>query len=176
MICVHRIPYSTNVERVALAAGHKGIEVEWVDHDPADRRALVDFSGQELVPAAEIEGEVVVDSMRIVEVLEAVKPKPALYPAELSERAGVNVFVEWFNLVWKGPPNELNDELGKPEPDETTVDALTARTHGWMPLFFETPPDDVETFHPVLERCLKPAHAYPLLCDWVERVDALPRA
>jgi glutathione S-transferase len=206
MICVHRIPYSTNVERVALAAGHKGIEVEWVDHDPADRRALVDFSGQELVPAAEIEGEVVVDSMRIVEVLEAVKPKPALYPAELSERAGVNVFVEWFNLVWKGPPNELNDELGKPEPDETTVDALTARTHGWMPLFeamlssssylrgdglgaadvcafpflkyavFETPPDDVETFHPVLERCLKPAEAYPLLCDWVERVDALPRA
>lgn len=137
MICVHRIPYSTNVERVALAAGHKGIEVEWVDHDPADRRALVDFSGQELVPAAEIEGEVV---------------------------------------VWKGPPNELNDELGKPEPDETTVDALTARTHGWMPLFFETPPDDVETFHPVLERCLKPAQAYPLLCDWVERVDALPRA
>jgi len=28
---VYRIPFSTNVERVALAAGHKGVELEWVD-------------------------------------------------------------------------------------------------------------------------------------------------
>ena len=37
MISVHRIPFSTNVERVALAAGHKGVELEWVDHDDDDR-------------------------------------------------------------------------------------------------------------------------------------------
>ena len=36
-IRVHRIAFSTNVERVALAAAHKGVSVEWVDVDPADR-------------------------------------------------------------------------------------------------------------------------------------------
>jgi hypothetical protein len=34
MIRVHRIAYSTNVERVSLAAGVKGIEIDWVDNDP----------------------------------------------------------------------------------------------------------------------------------------------
>ncbi len=93
MIRVHRIAYSTNVERVALAAGLKGIEVEWVDHDPADRAALVALSGQELVPVAEIDGEVIFDSMRIVERLEALAPEPALYPVEPGERARLDVFV-----------------------------------------------------------------------------------
>ena len=32
-----RIPFSTNVERVALALGHKGLTADWVDVDPADR-------------------------------------------------------------------------------------------------------------------------------------------
>jgi glutathione S-transferase len=85
---VHRIPWSTNVERVALAAGHKGIEVEWVDHDPADRSAIVRLSGQELVPVAEIDGEVVADSARITERLEDLVPEPALYPAAAAHRAG----------------------------------------------------------------------------------------
>ena len=35
---VYRIPFSTNVERVAIAAGHKGIAIEWVDVDPATGR------------------------------------------------------------------------------------------------------------------------------------------
>ena len=206
MIRVHRIPFSTNVERVALAAGAKGIEVEWVDHDPADRAEIVRLSSQELVPVAEIQGEVLFDSMRIVERLEELAPTPALYPAAPAERAMADVFVEWFNEVWKGPPNELDDELAKADPDPAAVEDLTARTRAWTPLFesllagrpflggealsaldivafphlkyavIETPPEDVEPFHRVLERCLKPADAYPLLCDWVRRVDALPRA
>ena len=206
MIRVHRIPFSTNVERVALAAGVKGVEVEWVDHDPADRTAIRELSGQELVPVAEIEGDVVIDSMRIVERLETLVPEPPLYPSDPGERARADVFVEWFNEVWKGPPNELDDELAIPEPDQAKVEDLIARTRGWMPAFesmltgrpflggdafsaldvcafphlkyavVETEPGDDEPFHPVLERCLKPADAYPLLCDWVRRVDALPRA
>jgi glutathione S-transferase len=206
MIRIHRIAYSTNVERVALAAGHKGVEVEWVDHDPADRAALAELSGQELVPVAELDGKVIVDSMRIVEHLEALAPEPALYPAETASRARLDVFVEWFNLVWKRPPNYLDSELKKSGPDPAVVEALMVRAREWTSLFeamltdgpylggqvlgaadvcafpflkyavAETPADDVETFHPVLERCLKPAEAYPLLCDWVRRVDALPRA
>jgi glutathione S-transferase len=206
VIRVHRIPHSTNVERVALAAGVKGIEVDWVDHDPGERGALLDLSGQELVPVAEIEGVVIGDSMRIVERLETFVPDPPLYPAGPADRARLDVFVEWFNFVWKGPPNDLDAELLRPDPDPETVESLSARTSGWTPIFegmladgpylggesfsavdvcafpflkfavLDLPPDDEESFHQVLDRCLKPADGYPLLCDWVARVDALPRA
>ena len=87
MIRVHRIPFSTNVERVALAAAHKGVEVEWVDHDAADRSAIEAFSGQSLVPVAEVDGDVVRGSMRIVERLEADHPHPPLYPDDPLEAA-----------------------------------------------------------------------------------------
>ena len=206
MIWLYRAPFSTNVERVALAAGVKGVEVEWVDHDPSDRTAIRERSGQELVPVAEIDGDVVVDSMRIVERLETLVPQPPLYPADPVERARAAIFIEWFNEVWKGPPNQLDDELAKDDPDPGVVEDLIARTRGWTPLFeamlegrqllggdaigaldvcafphlkyavVETEPGDDEPFHPVLERCLKPADSYPLLCDWVRRMDALPRA
>ena len=47
---VLRIPFSTNVERVALALAHKGIAVEWVEVDPADRSpALARFGPFEVV-------------------------------------------------------------------------------------------------------------------------------
>lgn len=194
------------MERVALAAGAKGLQVEWVDHVASDRAALVALSGQELVPVAELGGDVVVESMRIVERLEALSPEPALYPAAPGERARLDVFVEWFNLVWKSPPNGLDTELSRAEPDPARVEELVARVRGWMPRFeamladspylagerfgaadvcafpflkyalLETEPDDPETFHPALERCLKPAAAYPLVRDWVRRVDSLPRA
>jgi glutathione S-transferase len=206
VIRVHRIPYSTNVERVALAAGAKGIAVEWVDHDASDRAALRDLSGQELVPVAEIKGDVVIDSMRIAERLDALFPDPLLFPAAPPERAAAQIFVEWFNEVWKGPPNELDEELAAPAPDPAAVEDLIARTRGWMPQFesmltgrpflggeafsamdvcafphlkyavLDSEPGDDEPFHRVLERCLKPADGYPLLCEWVLRVDALPRA
>ncbi len=206
MIRVHRIPFSTNVERVALAAGIKGIEVEWVDHDPADRSQVVALSGQELVPVAEIEGEVVADSMRIIERLERLQPQPALYPEHPASRAMVAIFTDWFNEVWKGPPNTIDDERASDAPDGDRIERLLAQTRGWSGRFegmlaahpflmsseagvadvcafpflkyalVETPPDDVEPFHRILEECLKPADAYPRLLDWVRRVDALPRA
>jgi glutathione S-transferase len=46
MLTVYRIPFSTNVERVALAAGHKGLAIAWVDVDPDDRSPVVAVSGQ----------------------------------------------------------------------------------------------------------------------------------
>ena len=53
---LYRIPFSTNVERVALALAHKGVDVEWVDIDPNDRSEVVRVSGQELVPVL-VEGD-----------------------------------------------------------------------------------------------------------------------
>src|SRR5215212_4276426 len=118
---VHRVPFSTNVERVALAAGHKGIEIQWVDHADADRSAVIDLSGQKLVPVAEFQTEVVRGSMRIVERLEAEHPVPALFPAGPEARAAALVLMDWFDRVWKGPPNVLD---GAEPPD---ADALRSR-------------------------------------------------
>ena len=109
---VHRIPFSTNVERVAIAAALKGVPVSWVDHDAADRSAVEALSGQRLVPVAELpDGRVVVDSMAIVAELERLAPSPALWPTEPARRAEVDVFVDWFNRVWKVAPNVIADAL-----------------------------------------------------------------
>ena len=43
---VYRIPYSTNVERVALALAHKSMPVEWVDVDRfAAQQGVVESDG-----------------------------------------------------------------------------------------------------------------------------------
>ena len=206
MLRVHRIPYSTNVERVALAAGHKGLEVEWVDHDPGDRSRVRELSGQELVPVLELGGEVVTDSMRIVERLEALAPDPPLYPREDAARARVEVFVEWFNEVWKGPPNAIDAERRKPAPDAARIDALGARMSAWLRVFEDLlaggdylfgpelgaadvcafpflkygamapAPDDEDSFHKVLQEHLPLGEGHPRLRAWIARVDAHPRA
>jgi glutathione S-transferase len=109
---VYRIPFSTNVERVALALGHKGVQVEWVDVDPADRSPVVEVSGQELVPVlATDEGQVLADSPRILKWIEEQFPEPPLLPADPHEQAVVETFCDWFNRVWKRPPNLIADRL-----------------------------------------------------------------
>ena len=135
MLRVHRIPFSTNVERVTLAAGHKGMEVDWVDHNPGDRSGVRALSGQDLVPVLEWDGGVLSDSMPIVAQLERIQPDPPLYPTEPAARARVEVFVGWFNGVWKGPPNAIAAEEASPDPDRERVAALGARLRGWLPLF-----------------------------------------
>jgi glutathione S-transferase len=73
---LYAIPYSTNVERVALALGHKGLAAEVIMSDPADRSTIREASGQDLVPALDDDGFVVVDSSRIIEHLERRFPDP----------------------------------------------------------------------------------------------------
>ena len=62
VLLLHRIPFSTNVERVEIALGLKGVPFEYVDHDPADRSSIRAVSGQDLVPVVELDGEVLADS------------------------------------------------------------------------------------------------------------------
>jgi glutathione S-transferase len=205
MLRVHRIPFSTNVERVALAAGHKGLEIDWVDHEAADRSAIVALSGQELVPVAELDGEVVVDSMRIVERIEELAPDPPLYPSDPSARGVVDVFVEWFNEVWKVPPNRIADEECQAVPDRDLIARLGVRMTGWLALFEDLldgrdhllsdefgaadvcafpflkyallrEPDDDEVFHRVLEEHMRLGDGYARVQGWIARVDERPRA
>jgi maleylpyruvate isomerase len=194
---VHRIPFSTNVERVALAAGLKGVVVEWVDHDPGDRSGVRALSGQELVPVAELpDGRVLHDSPVILRALEALAPEPPLWPAEPAARAGADVFAEWFNLVWKGPPNRIADGAEQPGDREWLTGScdvfeglLTDRPF----LLGEAPgiadvlaypflrygrgvsADDRDPFHTVLAEHLDPSH-HPRLAAWLDRCDGLPRA
>ena len=75
---VWRIPYSTNCERVALAAGRAGAERRVDRRRRAyDRTPCSEVSGQKRVPVAEIDGEIVVGSLAIVGRI-----APTLWPAE----------------------------------------------------------------------------------------------
>ncbi len=133
---VYRIAFSTNVERVALALAHKGIGVEWVDIEPGDRAPVQRISGQGLVPVLEAaSGEVISDSMAIVAWLERAVPEPALWPATAAQRAEVDVVVDWFNRVWKGPPNAIAAERGRLVPDTTQIAAWSTALHGWLAWF-----------------------------------------
>jgi glutathione S-transferase len=124
---VYRIPFSTNVERVALAAGHKAVEVDWIDVDANDRSPVETVSGQRLVPVLVEGDEIVFDSQAILEWLELRFPDPVLYPPEPARRAEVQVFVDWFNQVWKRPPNLIAAELERPQPDRGRIDELGSR-------------------------------------------------
>ena len=205
MLRVHRIPFSTNVERVALAAAHKGLPVEWVDHPAEDRSQVRALSGQDLVPVAEIDGEVVVDSMAIVDRIEELVPEPSLYPADASSRAAAEAFVAWFNVVWKAAPNRLADlvDAGDAEGEEaeelagllqTRLGVFEHRLRGGDFLFGDRltvadvcafpflkyavlhDPDDTETFHRVLMEHQALGDGHARVRAWIERMDALPRA
>lgn len=199
---VYRYPYSTNVERVALALCHKGISPEWLEIDPADRSEVEQVSGQPLVPVLVSDaGEVVVESMDIVRWIDERHADPPLYPSDRAERARLFVFIDWFNRVWKVAPNAID---GVPPGDERvprwrdemvrSLDLFEDMLARGPFLFGESfsaadcaafpflkygllgcEPDDTDSFHAVLAENL-PVEKHPSLTVWVRRVDALPRA
>ena len=107
MIRLYRAPFSTNCERVLLALAEKGLEAEpvWIDY--ADRSPVVEASGQELVPVLEEDGTVVADSLAILRHLEQRHPDPPLFPTDGARRAELDVFLGWFDRVWKLAPNAI---------------------------------------------------------------------
>jgi glutathione S-transferase len=201
---IWRIPFSTNVERVGLALGHKGLSADWVDVDPSDRSQVERLSGQPLVPVLELDGRVIADSTAILDELERLQPDPPLYPSEPARRAEVEIFVDWFNRVWKRPPNELEAELTNPEPDRETAERLgeeIAATLGRFESLLDGrdylfgdfgvadciafpflkyavlhDADDDELFHRILVEHQRLDGRYPRLEDWIHRVNDRPRA
>ena len=197
MLRVHRIPFSTNVERVAIAAGLKGLVVDWVDHDPADRGPIRAVSGQDLFPVAELPGgRLLHDSPVILRALDELAPDPPLWPADPAARATADVFAEWFNHVWKGPPNRIADGAEQPG-DRACLAASRDVFEGLLAdrpyLLGERPgiadvlaypflrygrgvsPGDDDPFHAVLAEHLDPS-AHPRLGAWLGRCAALPQA
>ena len=205
MLRLYRSAFSTNVERVALALAHKGIEVESVWIDYSDRTAVEAVSGQGLVPVVEADGgEVVHDSPRILAWLEERHPDPPLFPRSEPRRAEVEVFVDWFNAVWKQWPNGIEAELGKTLPDQEAIDAhaysmaaaldqferlLSGREYlmgdefsvadcivfPFVKYAARRDPADDELFHRILDEH-QSVEGRPRLAAWIDRVDARPRA
>jgi glutathione S-transferase len=202
MIRLYRAPWSTNVERVALALAHKGLEVESIVIDYADRRPVEDVSGQPLVPVVDFDGEIVFDSWRIIRRLDELYPEPPLIPA--SARGETTVFADWFNEIWKFPPNEIERILGLPETDPDEIQALAARMDGALGVFEDMldgrdhlladeftaadclaypylkyaagrDPADAELFHEILEK-YQSVEGRPRLAAWIQRVSERPQA
>lgn len=197
LIRCYRIPFSTNVERVALAAGHKGVPIEWIDVDPDDRSPVEAASGQPLVPVLLAEDEVIADSPRILEWLEGHFPDPPLLPPDPARCAEVRVFVDWFNRVWKRHPNGINDGAEDAEKHaaelrravEVFEDLLAGRDYlfgdfgladitafpflKYASLGLAAGDDD--PFHAVLVEHMPLDPASPLHA-WVARIDARPRS
>ncbi len=92
--------------------------------DYSDRSEVERVSGQGLVPVIEDEGLVVADSTAILRHLESRHPDPPLWPAEPARRAELDIFVEWFNEVWKGPPNRIAAALEQGSPDAAEIERL----------------------------------------------------
>jgi len=201
---VYSTPYSTNVERVSLALAYKGLEVEWVQV-PYDERSEVErVSGQPLVPVL-VDGELVLpDSPAILRRLDELVPDPPLRPREPARRAEADVFVDWFNHVWKRPPNLMAVELEQPEPDLARVEELGRRITAALDRFealldgrdhllgdefgiadviafpflkYMTVWEDGDThpFHELLRDWQRPGR-HPRLEAWIDRVNARPRA
>ncbi len=202
MIRLFRAPFSTNCERVGLALAHKGAEVESVLIDYSDRSPVEAISGQGLVPVIVDGDEVVADSARILRHLERRFPDPPLFPSDPARRAELEVFIEWFNEVWKGLPNGIEDELLRPRPDDARIALLGATLVASLELFEELlegrdflwgdrlsaadciaypflkyatgrDPADDELFHLVLEQHQSVA-GRPRLAAWLERGAGLP--
>ena len=197
LIRCFRIPFSTNVERVALAAGHKGVPIEWIDLDPEDRSPVEEVSGQPLVPVLIAGEEVLTDSPRILDWLEERFPEPSLLPGDPARRAEVRIFADWFNRVWKTFPNGINDGIG----DAAVHAAEMRRGVGLFESLLEgrdflcgafgladvtafpflkyaslgLAPGDEDSFHAVLVEHMQLEDDSPLHA-WVARVDALPRS
>jgi glutathione S-transferase len=201
---VYSTPYSTNCERVALAAGYKGLAIEWLEVPYDDRAAVEDVSGQRLVPVLVHGDTVLPDSPAILRWLEERQPEPALWPAEPARRAEADVFVDWFNHVWKRAPNLLAGEVTKPSPDHTRATELGRRVTAALDRFeslldgrnyllgedfgiadvtafpflkYMTVWDegDPHLFHELL-REWQPRGGHPRVEEWIARVNARPRA
>jgi glutathione S-transferase len=205
MLRLFRAPFSTNVERVALALAHKGLEAEAVVISYEDRSPVVEVSGQGLVPVLVDDDVVVPDSVAILRYLDEKWPSPPLFPRDAARRAELDVFLDWFNEVWKFAPNAIEEELERDDPDHARVKELAARMHDSLDLFerlldgrdhlfgddfsaadcaafpflkyakLRDPADD-ELFHRILDDHLQLDGGYPRLSDWIDRVNERPRA
>ena len=186
------IPWSTNCERVSIAAALAGVEVDWTLVTFDDRTLIEELSGQKGVPVAELDGKIVVGSLAIVGRI-----APQLWPADPRTRALADTFLEWFDRIWLHPLGVLwrdEDEDRKARAAkrlDRSLDRFEALLDGeylfgalsvadvaaypFIKYATDTNPDDDYDIHDIMRRSLS-VEGRPRVAAWLDRVAALPFA
>jgi len=124
------------MERVEMALAYKGKKFDYTEIEYGDRSRIRKISGQDLIPVLELDGDVIVDSMEIIQRLEEKFPDKPLFPTEPARLAEMNIFIDWFNKVWKVPPNAIEAEMGKEkEADLGKIEAWGKETTSHLEIF-----------------------------------------
>jgi glutathione S-transferase len=186
------IPWSTNCERVSIAAAFAGVDVDWTLVTFDDRTLIEELSGQKGVPVAELDGTIVVGSLAIVGRI-----APQLWPADPRTRALVDTFLEWFDRIWLHPLGVLwrdQDEDRKARAAkriDRSLDRFEALLEGeylfgelsvadvaaypFIKYATDTDPDDNYDIHEIMRRSLS-VEGRPRVAEWLDRVAAIPFA
>ncbi len=86
-IVLHQFPYSHFNEKARWALDYKGLCHRRINYLPGPHiPAIRKLSGQTKTPVITIDGDVVVGSAKIIDRLEILSPKPALYPVDQGEK------------------------------------------------------------------------------------------
>ncbi|WP_158917159.1 maleylacetoacetate isomerase [Caulobacter sp. S45] len=126
MIRLHGYYRSSAAFRVRAALALKGLAFELVPHHlrKGEQRAAdyMQLQPQGLVPALEIDGHVLIQSMAIIEYLDATRPEPPLLPKDEAGRARVRGLAQLVSCDIHPVDNlrvlnRLRRELGQPEPE-----------------------------------------------------------
>ena len=186
-----------------LGLGHKRMQAQIVAVPADDRSPVERVSGQPLVPVLVDGDDVIADSLAILRHLERRQPEPRLFPGDERRRAEVDLFLAWFDRVWKVAPNAIEAELATAVPDTARLDALAQELRDHLTLFerllagsdflfgdfgaadcaafpflryaLGCDPADTELFHQILADHQPLGDSHPRIADWIERVDARPR-
>jgi glutathione S-transferase len=204
-VTLYRAEFSTNCERVGLALAHKGIDANSVLIEYSNRAPVEAVSGQGLVPVIVDGATVVHDSVAILRYLDQRTPDPPLFPANPLRRAELDLFIDWFERIWKWAPNTIEDELEREEPNAALVERCSAQLRGRLDRFESLldgrdflwgdqfgaadcvgypflkyaagrDPADEELFHVILDERQPLGDDHPRLRAWIERVSERPRA
>jgi glutathione S-transferase len=201
---LYRAEWSTNCERVGLALAHKGIAAQSIMIEYTNRAPVEAISGQGLVPVIEDAGQVISDSVAIIRHLEKRTPEPPLLPADPAVRAELDVFIEWFERVYKRPPNEIEAELKREAPDRARIEGLSGEMGERLDVFERLlegrehlfgdfgaadcvaypflkyaagrDPADDELFHVILDEHQPLDDSHSNLRGWIARMGERPRA
>jgi glutathione S-transferase len=186
------IPWSTNCERVSIAAALAGVEVDWTLVTFDDRTLIEELSGQKGVPVAELDGKIVVGSLEIVGRI-----APQLWPADPRTRALVDTFLEWFDRIWLHPlgvlwrdPDEDRKARAAKRLDRSLerfeallegaylfgeLSVADVASYPFLKYATDANPADDYDIHEIMRRSLS-VEGRPRTAAWLDRVAALPFA